>query len=230
MTVLAAAFCPAAPILVPELAGAAAAKMRQLLHTCDSVVNELCSIGGTRGLTPMVVVLGAGSEQHYGGDTTGSLRPWGVNLPVGDGPAPTQQLPLSLTIGAWLLDRAGLPAGRRCYQGAPIQPAAVPPAPSGDVVLLVVGDGAATRTPKAPGGFHPEAEQYDESVVAAITSGAPAALAELDSQTSTAVRACGGPAWRVAARWWGAGTATHARVDAAQAPYGVGYVVGLWTR
>ncbi len=231
MTVLAAAFCPAAPVLVPDLAGGAAGEMREVLDACDSVVAELCSI--THGKTaeePTVVVLGFGSDQSYAGDWTASLHAWGVDVRVGAGARPARQLPLSLTIGAWLLDRVGLPAGRRSYQGAPRRPAAIPMPPPGDIVLLVVGDGASTRTPKAPGGFHPEAQGYDESVGAAIAGGAPSALAALDSFTASDVAASGGPAWSLAADWWGETPAVKARVEYAQAPYGVGYVVGLWTR
>ncbi len=230
MSVLGAAFCPAAPVLVPDLAGGAAADVREVLGACDGVVEELCSIAEHHDVRPTVVVLGSGSDQTHAGDTTGSFRAWGVDVPVGAGAGPVQQLPLGLLIGAWLLDRMELPAGRRRYQQAPGRPTATAMAPPGDILLLVVGDGASTRTAKAPRGYHPGAESYDESVVAAISGGDPRALAALDSSTAAAVGADGGPAWRVAASWWGEAPAGNARVDSALAPYGVGYVVGLWTR
>ncbi len=97
-------------------------------------------------------------------------------------------------------------------------------------MLLVVGDGSATRTAKAPGSFHPEAEAYDASVAAAFASGDPRRLAALDGPLAEAVGAAGARAWGVAAQWWGDAAAATARVDADEAPYGVGYLVGVWLR
>ena len=103
--------------------------------------------------------------------------------------------------------------------------------PAGDEVLLVMADGSSTRTPKAPGGLHEGAEAYDAAVVEALRSGDPAALGAgcRARRSAERVGAGGAATWRAAAQLLAGRTPTGARVLAADAPYGVGSPVALWT-
>lgn len=157
-----------------------------------------------------VVVVGAAPRPGW---WTGEvdLTPYGV--PGQQVPDP---LPLALAVGAHLLgDRPhrlwGVPSG---------------PLPQADA-LLVVADGTAKRTAKAPGHLDERAGAFDEAVVAALGSGDPAALAGLDAALAAELWVQGLPAWQAVAAlpgpWAGA-------VSYADAPYGVGYVVATWQR
>src|SRR6266576_2545003 len=109
---IAAAVCPHPPLLVPEVTGASDPAVRELdrLRTaCRDAVAVL--IGAAPDL--LVVAGGAGQTAEYaaalpppGGTTPpsppepgGSLRDFAVPFTVGEEPV----LPLSLTIGKWLL-------------------------------------------------------------------------------------------------------------------------------
>ena len=98
--VLAAAFCPHPPLLAPALAGGAARRARRAARRVrrggprDRGVRR----PGPRRSGPRR------RRRTYGSEAAGTLAPWGVDVRAGGGDAPT--LPLSLTLGAWLLDRA----------------------------------------------------------------------------------------------------------------------------
>ncbi|WP_230415827.1 class III extradiol ring-cleavage dioxygenase family protein [Micromonospora tarapacensis] len=106
MPLVAAAVCPHPPLLVPEVAGAAASELDDLRAACDAAVARLCASGARS-----VLVIGAADRSA---DLTfpyrGSFAPWGVPLQVRlgglpDGRVGTDGLPLSLLVGAWLLRR-----------------------------------------------------------------------------------------------------------------------------
>ena len=154
-------------------------------------------------------------------------------------------LPLSLGIGARLLDEAGY-AGPRSFRGigvsAPAEAclrlgrqiaASAPDCPNQRVALLAVGDGSARRSVSAPGYLDERAAPFDESVERAVRDGEPAALAALDPELAAELMADGRAAWQVLA---GALTAEGAtpgglRGDVlyAGAPLGVGYLVAVLT-
>ncbi len=113
---VAAAVCPHPPLLVPEAMGAAGGRgeggMGEVLAACDAAV------AGLKAADPDVIVVvgGADTSAAYDGTAAGGLGEYGVRFSVGTG---QPVLPLSLTIGRWLLTRAGLvaagaSAGRRC--------------------------------------------------------------------------------------------------------------------
>lgn len=220
--VLAAAFCPHPPLLAPELAGGAAHELDDLRAHCDGVVGALAAYD-----VP-VLVLGRGpTGRSYGPQASGTLAPWGVDVRAGG--TDRASLPLSLTLGAWLLDRAAVAPADRAYRsvGDDADPGG---APEGDVVLLVMADGSSARTPKAPGGLHPAAEGYDAAVVAALAAGdALALLAAADSSGAAAVGAGGAATWRAAAALVRERPPAEVRLLAAEAPYGVGYPVAFWS-
>jgi hypothetical protein len=230
---VAAAVCPHPPLLVPGVGAGASGELAGLRVACDAAVLDLLAAAPTL----VVVVGGAPVVGPYGDGAWGSLAGFGVRVPVGSGPGePT--LPLSLTLGRWLLDRADRAerAGRPLLFG--VEPdagtdrcLALGEALAGRadrVALLVMGDGTARRSVKGPGGLHPDAEPFDTEVAQALAAGDHAALAALDPTRAADLLAAGRAPWQVlagAARggtWRGAVTWTGS-------PYGVTYLVATWT-
>lgn len=262
---ISAAVCPHPPILVPAVAGEAAPELDGLRAACDEAVRRLGvpvldasirppRLRGLASAPDAVFVVGGGPETRaYGPDVTATLRPYGADLAWGTGP----ELPLSLTIGHWLLARAGIPAHVR-YQSVAwdAEPAEclelgreLAGAADG-VALLVLGDGPACLSEKAPGYLDERGASYDEAVADALGRGDAAALARLDAELSRDLQAAGRAAWQVLAGAAGAsrpsaaeraggaddarGRAGGGRYEAERlartAPYGVGYHVASWRR
>ncbi len=222
-------------MLVPAVASGAAGELDGVRAACFEALREVLATAPER-----VVVVGAGTSSQRHGAGTGSLRGFGVALDVPLDPAvasPTP-LPLSLTIGAWLLAAVGWPGDRVALEldasaGAATL-AAIGTALGQETVrtvLLVVADGSASRTERAPASLDPDAQAFDADVEAALASGHPHVLAEVDGDRAAAVTSHGWPAWHVAATATAvAGDAPYeARVLAAEGPYGVGYLVASWT-
>jgi hypothetical protein len=242
-----AAVCPHPPVLVPEVASGAAAELDELRAACDEAVRRLVPPGG---LDLLVVVGGDDETRGHGADPAGSLRRYGLELTLGAGPP---RLPLSLTIGRWLLTRAGLlpaldAAGRtRTPDGMAVEAVrfqavawdAEPAeclrlgrelAESAErVALLVMGDGTACRTEKAPGYLDARAEIYDADVARALGRAETATLVRLDPGASRELRVAGRAAWQVLAGAAGDGRFA-AELLAEEAPYGVGYFAASWRR
>lgn len=87
--------------------------------------------------------------------------------------------------------------------------------------LLVVANGTATRTEKAPGHLDDRAEGFDAQVGAALRTGDLAPLAALDPGLAAELWAPDVPALASLASF----TATSVQVDYDDAPYGVQYWV-----
>ena len=101
----------------------------------------------------------------------------------------------------------------------------------GRTALLVMGDGATGRTPRAPGPFDLRAEGWDDAVCELLARGDARGLAGLDEQLASELGASGLPAWHTAAaavRAPGGLASPHGTLLAYEAPYGVGYVVATW--
>ena len=101
---LAAAVVPFPPLLVPALAGGAAAEVTDLLAACEEAVSGLAAE-----LPQPLVVVGPGerTRRHPAG-AWGTLAGFGVAVEAPRRPrSGLPHLPLSLTIGSWLLDRVG---------------------------------------------------------------------------------------------------------------------------
>ncbi|SCG52308.1 hypothetical protein [Micromonospora halophytica] len=238
MPLVAAAVCPHPPLIVPELAGAAAPELDGLRAACDAAVAGLLDSGAHR-----IVVVGDGPEtRSYGFPFHGSLAPWGAAVEVFLGsprPDRPESLPLSLTIGAWLLRHS--PTGpssvaRMHALAADADPAECAALGGGwrsdvDWGLLVMGDGSACRGPKAPGYDDPRAEAYDDAVARALADADAEALLGLDPRLSTELKAAGRAPWQVlagAAR--AAGGDWRGELRHYSAPYGVAYFVASWER
>lgn len=220
----AVAFCPQAPALVPDVGRGLDDELGEVRAACRSAIREIAS--GQR----QVVVLGSGPQtRHYDPSARGTLAGFGVPLtvPLGsDAPGPLE-LPAALTVAAWLLRDALGPecgasgwavgtdaSGLRLDHDAP-------------TALLVVGDGSACRTEKAPGYLDPRAAERDRLTADALRSGAGDTLhayPELDDELLVAgSRAWDATAWEVEA------TPYDAELRYEGAPYGVGYFVATWT-
>ncbi|MGW7443197.1 class III extradiol dioxygenase subunit B-like domain-containing protein [Kitasatospora sp. NPDC054795] len=230
---VAAAVCPCPPLLVPEVAAGAAPELDALRTACDEALAALVAAG-----PQLVVVVGIGpTAEVWTEGGAGSFRRYGVPLVAklpGDrveGP----ELAPSLTVGAWLLERAGVTL--------PTHACAVPADAPADrmlglgqglaglaerVALLVLGDGSACRSVKAPGYLDERAEGFDTALAAALGTADLAALAALEPGLAAELKADGRAPWQVLA---GAaeGAGLTGRLGYQEAPYGVGYVVASWS-
>lgn len=224
---VAAAVCPHPPLIVPELAGAAAHELDGLRAACREALAELDAAAADR----LVVVGGAESAGSYGGRSAGTLRPWGVDVTVGEG---EPVLPLSLTIGRRLLGERradGFEAVAFDAEPAACLALGEALAREGRVSLLVMADGSARLTPKSPGYHDPAAQPYNDLVVRAVADADAAALARLDPGEAAELWVAGRAALQVlagAAGREGSG-GFKGRLLADAAPYGVGYFVATWT-
>jgi hypothetical protein len=251
MRPVAAAVLPHPPLLVPELAGAAAAELDPLRTACQEA---LATVVAAADLTILigdgpvwaVPAPGApGSFHPYGAEVDVELPTLvGLDLPGLPPPAQLSDLPLSLAVAAYLLDGLDPPPGQLFAATVPrslgpraaarIGQALTSVAPFG---LVVMADLSARRTEQAPGAFHPEAAGFDTRVGDAFRTGTPHHLLTLDPTQSADLLVAGRVPLQVLA---GAFEPTPAkpgeprdegdlrgRVLYEDAPYGVGYLVAL---
>ncbi|MEU4572917.1 hypothetical protein ACBI99_25915 [Nonomuraea sp. ATR24] len=226
---VAAAVCPHTPLLVPALAGAGQGELAGLRSACHEAVAALLAAGPDR----VVVVGGADRDRAFDGWAAGSLRSYGVDVTTGAG---EPVLPLSLTVGRWLLERAaydfGAVALRAVAADAPADAClklGAELAGEGRVALLVAADGSACLTANSPGHLDPAAAPYDDLVAGALAGGDHETLAALDPGTADRLWASGRAALQVLAGA-AAGGAFDGSLLARAAPYGVGYFTAVWRR
>ncbi|MEV6365370.1 class III extradiol dioxygenase subunit B-like domain-containing protein [Micromonospora musae] len=234
---VAAAVCPHPPLLVPEVAGAAAAELDALRAACDAAIGRLYESG------PRTIVVVGGDDRTAALDFPyrGTFAPWGLPMEVRIGPpsAAGSDLPLSLLVGAWLLRRARpeepRPISWRMATVAydePTERCAAGGARLGSNhpwALLVMGDGSACRGQKSPGYDDPRAQAYDESVTTALASADAEALLGLDPVLSAELKVAGRAPWQVlAGAVRAAGGDWRGELHYAAAPYGVAYFVAGW--
>jgi hypothetical protein len=236
----AAAFCPHPPLLVPEVIGAAGLRRdgvpgpddlpdtSGLLAACDAAARRLADAEPD----VIVVVGGAAGTMAYDGSAAGSLREYGVGYGVGTG---EPVLPLSLTLGSWLLRQAGLDVGRARLQAvARDTPVAgcqrlgarmAGQAPR--VAMLAMGDGPARRAVGVKGAADPAVERYHAEVAAALAEADPGRLARLAPSLDDELVVTGRAAWQVLA---GAaeGRRLAGQLRCAVTRYEVSYLVASW--
>jgi hypothetical protein len=239
---IAAAVCPHPPLLVPEVTGAAgpeaagpgvagpgADELRRLRAACREAVAVL--YGAAPDL--LVVVGGAEHTTEYPPAPGGSLRDFAVPFTLGADPV----LPLSLTVGKWLLAGADQPSPPVSWWGVASGAATADCLNLGEklaalaprVALLAMGDGPGRRARGVPGAADPGADRYDGQVTAALATADPGALAALDPRRDEELFVAGRAAWQVLA-----GAASRAAFAAdlryAAAPFEVSYYVATWVR
>lgn len=232
---VAAAVCPCPPLLVPEVASGAAAELDDLRAACDA------ALGAVLAADPeLLAVVGPGpGHEDWEQGAVGSFQPFGVDLRVrlgvGGDPAAEPSLPPSLAVGAWLLQRSG-------WRG-PVRGLTVPDyleqrlcaengrhlADSAERVgLLVLGEGSARRSLKAPGYLDQRAEGFDAGVARSLAAAdAAVGLAALDDELAFELMASGRAPWQVLAG--AVDGELRASLSYQAAPYGVGYLVANWT-
>ena len=218
------AFCPHPPLLVPAVGAGepVAAREPALAAVCTLIA----------GSVEQVYVLGAGSAaaRVFPAGSSGSFAGYGVDVTTrlpGAPAAPAPQLPLSLAVAGWLLEAAGWTGPTTGYACDP--QGSLPADLTIDVptALLVMGDGSARRTEKAPGWLDARAAGFDAAVATALAAGDVDALAATDLPLAADLLAAGAPAWTAAAGLLG-GTTWTTRLSYDDAPYGVGYLVATW--
>jgi hypothetical protein len=233
---IAAAVCPHPPLLIPEATGspgAADAELGRLRTACHQAVAALVAER-----PDLIAVVGAARlTAEYPPQAPGRLHDYGVPFTVGDRGEPA--LPLSLTIGKWLL--ANHPAPPAAWWGIAED---TPPAEclrlggklallAPRVALLALGDGPARRARAAPRAADPEADRYDDRLAGALAAADPAALAALDPGEDPALEIAGRAAWQVLAGAAGDEQGQHAfdaELRYRGAPFEVSYVVASWRR
>lgn len=245
---VAAAVTPCPPLLVPEVAAGAAPELDALRAACADAVGLLAA-----SRPDLLVAVGpaASSGSHaFPAGSRGGFRPYGVDLGVRLGKAPEDAgkgaeaaedapggpgaLPPSLAVAAWLLRGWAAAPVRGLGVGEELAPEGCAAAgreaagSAGRVALLVVGDGSACRTVKAPGYLDERAEDFDAAAAAALGAADTAALTALDPALARDLRVAGRAPWQVLA-----GAARDARLTGEllyeAAPYGVGYFVAAWS-
>jgi hypothetical protein len=230
--IVAAAFLPNPPLLVPAVATGASTELATLREACHTALRRLDAQGAAR----LALIGSADSSAMHSPVARGSLSSYGVSLDVHLGsPAcgGALELPLSLTVGAWLLaDALGPSTGAVGFSVGPDFAASraavelLALAESERVGLVVMGDGSARRSTTAPGYLDPRAASFDAAVEAALRDGEVEALAGLDQELGAELLAFGVPAWRAAA---GVLVGDYdAELLYAAAPYGVGYFAAAW--
>jgi hypothetical protein len=243
--------------------GAGDAELRRLRTACRQAVTAILAerpdLIAVAGADPQT-----GRSAEYPPWSPGSLHDYGVPFAVGEGSvgegsvgegsvgegsvgegpvgecstgeghrAPA--LPLSLTIGKWLLSEHRVPptawwgiaadaASAECLQLGEKLAALAP-----RVALLAMGDGPARRARAAPHTADPEADRYDDQVAGALATADAEALAALDPGCDRSLEIAGRPAWQVLA-----GAAAQHAFDAELryrgAPFEVSYLVASWRR
>ncbi|SDJ18609.1 hypothetical protein SAMN05444157_2161 [Frankineae bacterium MT45] len=227
------AFCPHPPAMVPIVGGAAAVDLADLRSAALDALHSVLPETGDQ-----IVLIGAGEvSQAHSPLSWGSFGGFGVDLRVAlgsPGCGGRGDLPLSLTVGAWLLGQVlGPRSGALGFSVAPgfaASPAALELlrlAQSQDVRLVVLGDGSARRATTSPGYLDPRATAFDAFVEAALREGDGGALSDLDEQLGDALLAAGVPAWRAAGALL-EGAEYDAQLLYSDDPFGVQYFAAAW--
>lgn len=209
---------PGAPVLVPELSGTAAAEStRQVAHVCASI--REASRGCAR-----VVVVGTDAHQRSLTGVRSSLIRWGADIDVGrrrDPQTGPEDVPDPALIAWWLLDliESDLP---RTFLGVHGESPTPPEATGGDLVV-VVADGPASLTPRAPVPEDPRGVALDAALTEWLRTGGD--LPDPGAAVAADIGWWSRPAWRSLAGLVGHRVA----VDAVSwAPFGVGYHTARW--
>ncbi|MGW7275148.1 class III extradiol dioxygenase subunit B-like domain-containing protein [Streptomyces sp. NPDC054864] len=246
---VAAAVLPCPPLLVPEVAAGAAPELDAARAACKDAIGVLAA-----SRADLLVVVGPAGQDGRGPHpqgARGSFRGFGVDLDVRlgrpgvDGAAGTgepltaeaeRELPPSLAVAAWLLDRTewsaapleGLGVGEPLAAERCIQVGGEIAARADRVALLVMGDASACRTLKAPGYLDERAAGFDAEVARALGAADVEALKALDEDLAYELKAAGRAPWQVlAGAADGAGLSGELLYE--DVPYGVGYVVTAWS-
>jgi hypothetical protein len=220
------AIIPSAPVMVPELAGAAAPELADLRDAVFAAAASLPARWIAVGVGPADAVVGP--------ERVGTFAGYGVDMRIALSPGtaePRDELALCALIAGWVRGHVtpqahaevrtyagdhhvddALAGGRRLR--ADIDGTADP------IGVLVVADGAHTLTAPAPGGYDPDSIPLQAALDNALAYG------DADALTRLSDAIVGRVAFQVLAGLTGA--PRSAKELYRGAPYGVGYFVGVW--
>ncbi len=225
------AICPPAPLLARELTGLDPV-IPELRQACAAATGRL-----VRSAPDVIAVVGPGRRTAvWPADGRLNLAAFGPALGTRDGPIPgsgptPRPLPLALGLGARLLDEGGYTGPRLLQSVHSGEPAPACLRLGADlrtlserVGLLVMVDGSACRSLRAPGYLDPRAAAFDAALEGAVRSGDLGSLRAMDQGLARELLAAGRAGWQVLA---GAmpGRAPSTEILYADDPFGVFYLV-----
>ncbi|OBI88503.1 hypothetical protein [Mycobacterium asiaticum] len=220
------AIVPSAPVLVPELSGAAAGELSDLTAAVGAAVAVL---------PDSWIAIGVGrADDVVNPESAGSFAGFGVDVPVRLAPQSRAEveMPLCALIAAWVRGqvRPAASVQVRVY-AEDLEPTAArdrgrrlrgeideQPEPIG---VLVVADGVNTLTPAAPGGYDPSGADPQRLLDDALAAG------DADTLVRLPPRVLGRVAFGVLAGLSEPGPRSAKELYRG-APYGVGYFTGVW--
>ena len=232
---VAAAFVPATPLLNPDVAAGAAFELDDLRVACSAAIAALLAAEPSE-----IVIVGlAPRTGPYPVDAQASFSGFGV----GSDSAAVSVLPAALSVGRWVLESAAAvsdaaaPMPTQCF-GVTRQDSSQRCADLGRALadrsdrvgVLVVGDGSACRSPKAPGAFDSRASDFDDIWLQALDSVDVVALADVDLALSEQLLVAGRAPWQVAAAMIPDAAEWVGDLTFRDDPYGVMYAVATWLR
>ena len=222
--IVAAELCASPPLLHPALTGRDVV-LPELRAACAEAVARLL------GEDPETVVVVGPAVATGEWEPDGVLDSTAFAPGAASGGSGRGSLPLSLGLGAMLLDQAGYEGPRRLLAVSADEVTSACAALGAELAvgatrmaMLVMGDGSARRSLKAPGHLDPRAEPFDAQVEQAVRDGRLGALLKLDEALARDLMATGRPAWQVLA---GAipNDALVTEVLYRDDPFGVAYLV-----
>lgn len=216
MALVSAAICPHPMMLIPDIAGDADRKWRRLRDACLESVRRLNipKIGGGQAIAwnaPHLVVIVGGDDATRSFDPAcayGSLWASGVRWNYGWGvdSEDPQPLPLSLTLGYWLMSQSrigdkGMIVANVAFQAIDFDASSQACAELGRdlagraerVAMIVMGEGSTCMTAAALARDAEDAKRGDDEVLRALMEADADALARLE------FRVTGQTAWQVLA-------------------------------
>lgn len=200
-----------APALLPGLSMGAAPEL-DVVRTAARQAVTVAVTGADQ-----VLILAPG-PQTGPVDDGGRLVGFGRDLGLG------AEVPLGIAVARYFLGPVG---SLGWVVGPDDDPVRVARALPRTDAVLVMGDGSACRSERAPGHVHPAAHSFDDRVQTALATGRPSDLAALDPALGHAVMAAGTDVWRVLGS-----TGIHVG-EATELcfadPFGVAYFVATWT-
>ena len=185
MSIVSAALVPAAPVIVPGLSGHTMPAPEVRSAALDAIQRMIDA-----GVEEVIVLAEADRDGLFD-----STAPWGLHRIGGlhpfseAGAVFDQLLTMPLAIGASMLRDAGW-TGTTYFHALERTISADAAAEVGrglgttkrSVGLLLLGNGSACCTEKAPGSFHPQANEFNPSLVGMIRQGNRAAMMALPTQ------------------------------------------------
>ncbi|MFD6160821.1 hypothetical protein ACFWF7_15075 [Nocardia sp. NPDC060256] len=239
-----AALVPSPPILVPELCGGMTGELPGQQGDPRAVLRAAVLTAAERlaAVTDRWTVVGTGAaDQVFGSESAGTFRGFGADVRVALSAAataePDPQHPLPVLIAGWLRGQVapGVSAEVRivaedtpvacCFElGAKLR-AELDNSDERHGVL-VIADGAATLSLKAPGYLDDRAAAVQAELDRALAAGDLAGLRALDPALSAELVMSGRAAYQVLAGLFDTDPMVETLYQ--DAPFGVGYDVSLW--